>query len=87
MVRRVRVARAHLGHVRDPQDEAENANSQGHQLLLLQVGQDFGPKLIFDEGDGHFHVTKLGKPKGGKQGSISPLLLLLLFSAVFCLWI
>lgn len=67
VVRRVRVARAHLGHVRDPQDEADNAHRQGHQLLFLQVGQDFGPKLIFDERDGHFHVAKLGNQRKKKK--------------------
>lgn len=66
MVSRVRVARAHLGHVRDPQDEADKAHSQGHQLLFLQVGQDFWPKLIFDERDGHFHVAKLGNQRRKK---------------------
>lgn len=63
VVRRVRVAGAHPGHVRDPQNETENAHSQGHQLLLPQEGQDFGPKLVFNEGDGNFHIAKLGNQR------------------------
>lgn len=45
--------------MRDPEEEAGNAHSQGHQLLPPQVGPEFGAKLIFEERYGHFHVGKL----------------------------